>query len=265
MKKKLVFVFFTFILLLQSTIQVYANSQEITFDVGYYNYEETVDGDYFMSDESSPAFISLGIRKWDTENIENKNLKWLYTFEGTFGNVNYESPGSGTMNTNYYKARLENYLSYKFEKYEKATPFIGLAYRWLYDDSGGKTSSKGHLGYDRQSEYYYVPLGIFYDYSSKLNLKAQYNLFLKGTQNSYLSTASTAYTDLVNDQNSGFGIDLTLNFKPNEKNNVFFYYRYWDINKSETTTGTYADILVFEAYEPKNTTIEYGIGYSWIF
>ena len=45
-----------FVLLLQSTIQVYANSQEITFDVGYYNYEETVDGDYFMSDESSPAF-----------------------------------------------------------------------------------------------------------------------------------------------------------------------------------------------------------------
>jgi len=33
MKKKLVFVFFTFILLLQSTIQVYANIQEITFDV----------------------------------------------------------------------------------------------------------------------------------------------------------------------------------------------------------------------------------------
>ena len=51
-------------------------------------------------------------------------MKWLYTFEGTFGNVNYESPGSGTMNTNYYKARLENYLSYKFEKYEKVTPFI---------------------------------------------------------------------------------------------------------------------------------------------
>ena len=120
MKKKLVFVFFTLILLLQSTIQVYANSQEITFDVGYFKYEETVDGDYFMSDESSPAFISLGIRKWDTDNIENKNLKWLYTFEGTFGNVNYESPGSGTMNTNYYKARLENYLSYKFEKYENS-------------------------------------------------------------------------------------------------------------------------------------------------
>ena len=113
------FSLFTFILLLQSTIQVYANNREITFDVGYYKYEETVDGDYFLSDESSPAFISLGIRKWDTENIEKKNLKWLYTFEGTFGNVNYESPGSGTMNTNYYKASLENYLSYKFEKYEK--------------------------------------------------------------------------------------------------------------------------------------------------
>jgi len=50
-----------------------------------------------------------------------------------------------------------------------------------------------------------------------------------------------------------------------EKNNVFFYYRYWDINKSEVATGTYADILVFEAYEPENTTIEYGIGYSWMF
>ena len=108
-------------------------------------------------------------------------------------------------------------------------------------------------------------MGIFYDYSSKLNLKAQYNLFLKGTQNSYLSTASTAYTDLENEQDSGFGIDLTLNFKLKEKNNLFFYYRYWDINKSDVATGTYTDILVFEAYEPENTTIEYGIGYTWMF
>ena len=143
MKKKLVFVFFTFILLLQSTIQVYANSQEITFDVGYYKYEETVDGDYFMSDESSPAFISLGIRKWDTENIEKKNLKWLYTFEGTFGNVNYESPGSGTMNTNYYKARLENYLSYRFENMKKLLPSLVLLIVGYMMTVVGKQSQKG--------------------------------------------------------------------------------------------------------------------------
>ena len=143
MKKKLVFVFFTFILLLQSTIQVYANSQEITFDVGYYKFEETVDGDYFMSDESSPAFISLGIRKWDTENIEKKNLKWLYTFEGTFGNVNYESPGSGTMNTNYYKARLENYLSYRFENMKKLLPSLVLLIVGYMMTVVGKQAQKG--------------------------------------------------------------------------------------------------------------------------
>ena len=80
-----------------------------------------------------------------------------------------------------------------------------------------------------------------------------------------MSTASSAYTDLKNDQEGGWGFDFTYNYSIAKKNNIYFYYRFWDIDKSKVATGTYANILQFEAYEPANETIEYGIGYSWSF
>ena len=89
--------------------------------------------------------------------------------------------------------------------------------------------------------------------------------FQSKKQNSYLSSASSAYSDISNAQNSGWGLDSNINIETKKNNAIFFFYRFWNIQDSEISTGNYANILVFEAYEPKNQTIEYGIGYSWFF
>ena len=66
-------------------------------------------------------------------------------------------------------------------------PISGVGYRDLLDDSGFKTSSTNHLGYDRVSQYDYIPVeGILY-ISDSLSLKSQYNHFIEGKQNSFLN------------------------------------------------------------------------------
>ncbi len=240
-------------------------SSDLTVSLDYYEYEEKVKNSYFMSDKSNPALFSFGLRDWKIKEFINKKLNWIYTTEVTFGEVYYDSPSSGNMDTYYYKIRLENYLAIKNPYTLTYTPFIGLGYRVLYDDSGGRVSTKGHYGYDRMSSYLYCPLGLIYKFSPRTTVKYQYNYFIKGKQNSYLSTASSAYTDIANDQNSGWGIDTNIDFEIKRDSSVFLFYRYWDIKDSDISTGTYANVLVFQAYEPNNTTIEYGLGYAWKF
>ncbi len=46
----------------------------------------------------------------------------------------------------------------------RLTPYLGFGYRYLYDDLGGMVSSTGAAGYDRRSQYIYLPLGLTFDY-----------------------------------------------------------------------------------------------------
>jgi len=238
-----------------------SQATEITLDISHYLYEETTDsGAFFMKDESDPLFISAGVRDWESPK-ELGALWYMYTGEVTYGKVEYT--GSGTSQSDYYKARMEGYLSYRLNK--RITPFVGLGYRWLWDDAGGTVTSTGALGYDRQSQYLYAPIGATFNVSDKFSIKGQYNYFIQGKQTSYLSTASSLYSDIENDQNSGWGVDFTATQKWNDRFGIFLFYRHWDIDKSEVSTGTYSNIATFTAWEPANTTSEAGIGVSYKF
>ena len=229
-------------------------STEITFDASYYYYEEP----NVMSDTSDPVFLSLGLRDWD---IDKSDSPWhfLYTIEITRGWVKYD--GSGTLDKDYYKFRGEALAGYKIGNF---IPIVGLGYRWLYDDSGGLTSSTGALGYDRQSQYLYIPSGAVFEFNEKLKIKGQFNYLLAGMQTSYLSDIA-GFSDIENDQTSGWGTDITVDYKINEKLSVYSFYRYWDIDKSDISIGTFAGVLLFQAFEPANTTTEVGIGFSYKF
>ena len=232
-----------------------SNFPEITFDISRYVYTEPG----VMQSTSDPVFLSLGLRKWDKAAGNESNLRKFYTAEITRGWTQYT--GSGTLDEDYYKFRGEGYLGYQLGD---ITPYLGLGYRWLYDDSGGKTTSTGASSYDRMSQYIYTPIGIIYNYNKKLKFKAQYNLFLYGRQTSYLSDVPK-YTDVENNQRNGWGLDFTIDNKITEKFTVYTYFRYWNIKRSDTATGTYAGIITFNAYEPHNTTDEMGIGVSYKF
>ena len=232
-----------------------AHSLEVTLDLSYYYYEEPD----FMNDTSDPTFVSLGVKNWQPHAEIDSPWNFLYTAEATRGWVSYS--GSGTLDKDYYKFRGEAYLGYRLEYF---TPIIGLGYRWLYDDSGGTSSSTGALGYDRQSQYFYLPVGGIFDLGDKLRIKGQLNYLIAGRQTSYLSDIA-GFTDIENDQTTGWGTDFTIDYKVNEKANIYSFFRYWDIDDSDIATGAFANVLIFEAFEPANTTTEIGIGVSYKF
>ena len=253
--KSITLIFISFLLLgLTNNIKT-GHSAELTFDGSYYYYEEP----NFMNDKSDPAFVSLGIRNWELNTATDSPWNFLVTSEVTRGWVKYN--GSGTLDKDYYKFRSEAYAGYRLDDF---TPIIGLGYRWLYDDSGGTTSSTGALGYDRQSQYLYLPVGGIFDLNDKLKLKGQFNYLIAGRQTSYLSDIA-GFTDIENDQTSGWGTDFTIDYRINNKTSIYSFFRYWDMVKSDTATGTFAGVLKFQAYEPANTTTEIGLGITYKF
>ena len=241
--------------ILLNTQRNLAHSADLTFDISYYYYEEP----NFMNDTSDPVLYTLGLRNWEVPVDETNSWQVLYTAEGTRGWVNYS--GSGTLDKDYYKLRGEAYAGYQFETF---TPIIGVGYRWLYDDSGGLTSSTGAFGYDRQSQYIYLPAGGIFDFDNNIKVKGQFNYLLAGRQTSYLSDV-TGFTDIDNDQSSGWGVDLTIDLGLTDKTSFYSFYRHWDIDRSSTVTGTFSNVLIFQAFEPANTTTEIGIGLAYKF
>ncbi|MDR0953222.1 MAG: hypothetical protein LBM71_03425, partial [Elusimicrobiota bacterium] len=99
-------------------------------------------------------------------------------------------------------------------------PYLGFGYRFL-KDGFGEYSDEG--GYDRKSNYFYLPIGA--DAKFKLGkgwgltLNAEYDLFLYGKQESLMGEQifSDPYGNLhiydcnvQNQQNSGYGVRLSV-------------------------------------------------------
>ena len=244
-------------------------SAELTLDIGSYSYREIgQNNSFFMEDKSSPFLHGIGIRDWgdDMANPKVRNIDWmlLYTLEYSFGNIDYTSAGTGTMKKQYYKGRFESYISTNRELgANDLLPYIGVGYRDLLDDSGFKTSSTGHLGYDRLSQYYYIPVGAIWHISESLSLKSQYNHFIEGKQTSFLNEIlpNVYYINPQNTQRLGWGIDLTLRSKFNNKWSSYGFYRSWSIENSDLIT---CSPLIY-CMEPKNQTHEIGAGISYFF
>ena len=260
------FIIFSISLSVYPTI---THSAELTLDITSYTYREVDPNDnFFMEDKSAPFLFSVGIRNWGdaitTSNTKSTSFSFLYTLEYSFGNVDYSSAGTGTMKKQYYKGRLEYYLSTSSKVgANDLLPYIGLGYRDLLDDSGYKTSSTNHLGYDRLSQYYYVPIGAIWYISDSLSLKSQYNYFLEGKQISFLNEIlpNTYSVNPQNTQRLGWGIDFTLRSKLNSKWSTYGFFRSWNIEDSDAVS---CSALIY-CYEPKNQTNEIGAGISYHF
>ncbi len=251
-----------------SCLQI-VQSAELTLDISSYLYREVDQNDnFFMEDKSAPFLYGIGIRDWgdDKVNPNVRTINWmvLYTLEYSFGNIDYTSAGTGTMKTQYYKNRFESYISTSGGVGPNdLLPYIGLGYRNLLDDSGFKTTSTNHIGYDRLSQYYYIPIGAIWYISEGLSLKSQYNHFIEGKQVSFLNEVlpNTYSTNPQNTQSIGWGIDLTLRSKLNNKWSSYGFYRWWSIENSDFISCSPLTYCM----EPKNQTYEIGAGISYHF
>lgn len=184
-----------------------------------------------------------------------------------WGEVDYKN--SGTLNGIYdYTLEFRGLAGWGFPVGISSllTPYVGLGYRYLNDDLEGKTTSTGALGYERESNYFYTPVGIqtltelTYDWS--LGLNVEYDYLWKGRQKSHLRDVDPDFNDLENDQNKGFGLRGSLKLiKKGEKIDFVIepFVRYWNIKKSEEQDVTYSGVVIGYGYEPKNNTTEMGV------
>lgn len=185
----------------------------------------------------------------------------------SYGQVDYEN--SGTIdNIDDYLIELRAVEGYGIRLSDTAivTPYLGFGYRYLNDDSSGMTTSTGAKGYERESNYYYFPIGVEAeaDVNDVWSIGAvmEYDYFLSGEQKSHLSDADASFKDLKNDQDDGYGLRGSVKLvKKGETADILIepYINYWNIKKSNDANVTYAGVIVGYGYEPKNNSTEAGI------
>jgi len=185
-------------------------------------------------------------------------------YRESYGRLKYESPVSGTQN------RVPDWI---FELRAVAgldwvggsvslSPYLGLGYRYLYNDSRGYTTS-GAIGYRRHSNYLYAPVGL----TARFHLGDRWvlaptleaDVFLQGRQVTKLSDTDTGLMDVTNEQKGGRGHRASLML---EKGHwaIGAWTHYWHIKDSDLQCVTApVNGVCLAGQEPENYTRESGL------
>lgn len=132
--------------------------------------------------------------------------------------------------------------------------YAGLGYRYLNDDSSGHPG-----GYERESNYLYVPIGTRRDFNLsgrwELGLTGEFNVLIIGRQISHLDRFHPSLPRVRNWQWPGFGATASVELRHRgERFDLGFapFVRYWWVDDSDVSQGY---------YEPENNTFEYGLSF----
>jgi hypothetical protein len=147
------------------------------------------------------------------------------------------------------------------------SPYLGLGYRYLYNDSRGYTQSGGQVfaGYRRYSNYLYLPIGL----TTRTGIGAGWvlaptveaDIFILGKQQTQLSDTNIAgLNDVTNTQKDGYGYRAYLMV---EKDHLAFgaWMHYWNIKDSDLQRIGPGIV----GREPANWTRESGIEFRYRF
>lgn len=255
-------------------------------EVYYFKYKEAG----FMEEEGTfyGANLAFTLRNWlpaspeqSSQAMEAMDMafqKWMLRGEARFalGEVDYKAPPDAPTIT------LDNLDDRTFEVRLLAGPdfptgntmftlFTGVGFRYLHDDLRGSAVDAG--GYERESQYLYLPLGatVISQLGSgwHLGLSAEFDLFLYGRQRSHIPfiweeiiepgtppVVILHYEEFIdNYQQRGYGLRASARLeKKGDKVDFIIepFVRYWDINESDT------DIFIL-GLEPTNSTYEAGV------
>ena len=178
----------------------------------------------------------------------------------SYGKLKYESQGTGTMDdvpNSIAEARAVVGKDFLVSDNVALSPYIGLGYRYLYNNLRGY-SSTGADGYRRYSHYVYVPVGVTLRMRTGgqwvIAPTLEYDAFLGGKQYSKLSDTNSGLSDASNKQNDGRGYRAYLML---ENGHWSFgpWLQYWNIKDSDIVPIG----LGKAAMEPANWTREYGL------
>jgi hypothetical protein len=194
--------------------------------------------------------------------------KRLFRMEGEFATGEVDYDGSLMDGTPYSLEGIRDYLVnvrivwgelWRTKAWENQL-YFGLGYRYLNDDS----SFDSH-GYERQSNYLYLPLGVktYNELGDNwyLGLGGELDVLLIGLQISGIAESETDSSDVENWQWPGFGVRGSVELRHRTKSldlAVAPFIQYWWIdNSQESASGVWC--------EPRNNTLEYGLSLIWRF
>ncbi len=210
------------------------------------------------------------VSSWE-EFLSSCQNNYVFGLEGQFlgGQVDYESNGTGSIdNINEYLFEIRGLAGYDFPVADATvlTPYIGIGYRYLDDNMGGKRTTTGAAGYDRESHYVYMPFGLKtatpLEGPWSLGFNVEYDLFLTGTQESHLEDVSSSLSTLENDQEEGYGVRGSIQFARQADTWNFLvepFIRYWNVDESNIAVINCGGTPCAAGYEPNNESIEYGV------
>jgi len=187
---------------------------------------------------------------------------------GNFGKMDYSSSDYGKINNiNDYLLEARGLAGFDFliAQVHSITPYLGVGYRYLNDDSSGRTSTTGALGYERESHYLYSPIGVGINVQlgDKFYVKEsiEFDYFWRGWQKSHLSDAIPGLNNVTNIQHDGYGVRGSITFLIVTRRIDFElgpFANYWSIKKSENEEITLYGTPYGIFYEPRNRTVEIG-------
>ena len=180
-------------------------------------------------------------------------------FEGRWSYGELEYQGSGVLTgvpDHILEVRLLAGRDYGSERL-RWSPYVGVGFRYLYNDLRG-VSSTGAIGYQRESNYFYLPLGV----TLRMPIaegwvfapQIEYDVFVRGVQRSYLSDTGLGLGDVSNEQSSGRGYRVQLMLE-SRRWTLAPWMHYWDVKDSDIQSIG----MGLAGYEPANTTREAGV------
>ena len=188
---------------------------------------------------------------------------WMLRADGraNYGQVDYDGAlMDGTPytvnNIDDYTLEFRGLVGYGFQnRIARTTPYSGFGYRYLNDDS-----SFDPAGYERESNYFYLPIGfeIYFFSKSEWSFSStfEFDVLLWGKQKSHLGDP---YGTIENEQDHGTGFRASIRFQKDEGKSKFSiepFFRYWDIGESKVSDGF---------IEPWNCSAEIGLRLLWQF
>jgi len=179
-----------------------------------------------------------------------------------FGTVDYSGSGTASGEPDWY-IETRGLVGKDWEINDVVlAAYTGLGYRYLFSDGRGITST-GYGGYRRESNYLYLPIGIIHRMAlndeARLESTLEYDDLLAGKQVSSLSDVGAGYSDVTNNQSSGYGVKLSVMYLEDSWA-IGPYAHYWNIDQSDIVPEIrYGVPTGYGLVEPENNTVEFGM------
>lgn len=248
---------------------------EIGAEVFDYGYRERDSGETIVFDDGTIGGFRLGY----TQRI-GSDLFLRARLSAGFGSVDYRAPDAAgevrIRDVDQTIGQLELHLGkdFKIGAASTLTAFAGIGARSLRDGSGGREATDGSLGYDRELNYAYVPLGLEarlpVSKGSAILLGAQYNWVVGGDSTSRFSEIDPEIPDVELELDRGRGFEASAAFQTKVGSHALSFgpfVRHWKIGRSESLIVTNPDDPgeKIEFTEPKNRTTELGLRLTFAF